>query len=53
MPKSKVKFELILLFHKGYTPRELIAFGFAKSTVHKYSKYYKIALEDYRRIVKK
>jgi hypothetical protein len=46
--KSKSPFELILFFHNGFAPQEIMKKGYAEGTVYKYSKYYKIALEKFK-----
>ena len=46
--RASTKFELILFFHSGYKPKEIIAKGYPNSTVYKYSKYYKNALKIFR-----
>lgn len=46
--KSKSPFELILFFHNGFAPQEIIKKGYPQGTVYKYSKYYKDALEKFK-----
>lgn len=46
--KSATRFELILFFHNGFKPTELIKKGYPESTVYKYSKYYKLALQKFK-----
>lgn len=49
---SSVRFELILLFNYGYTPKDLMAKGYKETTVYKYSRHYKKAKEQATKIIK-
>lgn len=46
--RGTTKFELILFFHSGFKPKELIAKGYSQATVYKYQGHYKKALELFR-----
>ena len=46
--RGTTKFELILFFHAGYKPKELIKMGYSQATVYKYMSHYKKALETFR-----
>ncbi len=50
--KRKTRFELILFFHNGYTPKELIKLDYSPSTVYKYSGYYKKAIQKFKEVKK-
>lgn len=40
MPKNESPRELILLYHIGLRPKDIIALGYPQQTVYKYKKYY-------------
>lgn len=49
MPEKKRegRYELILAFHNGWTPKKLIEKGYSRATVYKYNKHYKKAKEKF------
>jgi hypothetical protein len=46
--KGKTPFAIILFFHAGFTPKEIIAKKYPASTVYKYHSIYKEALKEFR-----
>lgn len=50
--KRKSPLAVILFFHAGFKPKDIIARGYSTSTVYSYSRKYKEALKEFQSRVK-
>lgn len=46
--KQETPFAIILFFHSGLKPKQIIDMGYSASTVYKYSSKYKQALKEFQ-----
>lgn len=46
--RRKTPFVIILFFHAGFKPKQIIEMGYPESTVYKYSARYKEALKEFQ-----
>lgn len=51
--RGRARPEIYLLFNAGLTPRQVIAKGFTQGTVYSYWKRYKLALEEFKKLLVK
>jgi hypothetical protein len=50
---NRIKYELILIYHFGLNPIDVIALGYSRNSAYRYHKYYLEAIKKTKELLKK